>query len=82
MPKADPRANTDVDHYVRTAEIAERGKLDAIFLADQPALEDRAEEKRFNGLEPTITLAAIAGATGHLGLISTSDHEPYNIARP
>ncbi|MFM9616234.1 LLM class flavin-dependent oxidoreductase, partial [Streptomyces niveiscabiei] len=34
--------------------------------------------------EPTITLAAIAGATSQLGLIatiSTSYNEPYNIAR-
>lgn len=83
-PQADPRASIDVAHYVRTAKIAERGKLDAMFLADQPALEDRAEEKSFNGLEPTITLAAVAGATSHLGLIatiSTSYNEPYNIAR-
>lgn len=83
-PQADPRASIDIHHYVRTAQIAERGKLDAMFLADQPALEDRAEEKSFNGLEPSITLAAIATATSHLGLIatiSTSYNEPYNIAR-
>ncbi|MEZ2410361.1 LLM class flavin-dependent oxidoreductase [Bosea sp. RCC_152_1] len=84
VPQADPRASIDIGHYVRSARIAERGKLDAMFLADQPALEDRAEEKSFNGLEPSITLAAIATATSHLGLIatiSTSYNEPYNIAR-
>ncbi|WID98731.1 hypothetical protein QO058_11075 [Bosea vestrisii] len=32
-PQADPRASIDVEHYVRTAKIAERGKLDAMFLA-------------------------------------------------
>ncbi|MFE1599027.1 LLM class flavin-dependent oxidoreductase [Methylobacterium sp. ID0610] len=83
-PQSDPRASFDPGHYVRTARIAERGKLDAIFLADVPVLEDKAEQRSFNGLEPSITLAAVAGATHHLGLIatvSTTYNEPYNIAR-
>lgn len=82
--QSDPCASIDIDHYVRAARIAERGKLDAIFLADTPALENRAEERSFNGLEPSITLAAVATATEHIGLIatvSTTYNEPYNIAR-
>jgi FMN-dependent oxidoreductase (nitrilotriacetate monooxygenase family) len=83
-PQSDARASIDIGHYVRAAQIAERGKLDAIFLADTPVLEHRAEERSFNGLEPSITLAAIATATSHVGMIatvSTSYNEPYNIAR-
>jgi alkanesulfonate monooxygenase SsuD/methylene tetrahydromethanopterin reductase-like flavin-dependent oxidoreductase (luciferase family) len=43
LPESDPRACFDISHYVRVAQIAERGKLDAIFLADTPAITDRIE---------------------------------------
>lgn len=43
LPDSDPHACFDVGHYVRVAQIAERGKLDAIFLADTPAITDRIE---------------------------------------
>lgn len=83
-PQSDPGANFDIGHYVRSAQIAERGKLDAMFLADIPVLEDRAEQRPFHALEPTIVLAAIASATSHIGLIATASttyNEPFNIAR-
>lgn len=34
MEGSDPRASFDVNHYVRVAQIAERGTFDAVFLAD------------------------------------------------
>ncbi|MBV5268928.1 MAG: LLM class flavin-dependent oxidoreductase, partial [Afipia sp.] len=37
LPDSNPGAFFDVGHYVRVAQIAERGKFDAIFLADTPA---------------------------------------------
>lgn len=82
--EADPRAFADIGHYVRTARIAERGTFDAVFLADRPTLEDRADLRPFLSLEPTIVLTAIAAATDHIGLIATASttyNEPYNIAR-
>ena len=66
------------------AQIAERGKFDAIFLADSPAVNDRIDYRSFTSLEPTIILATVAAATSHVGLIgtvSTTYNEPYNIAR-
>lgn len=84
MPESDPHASFDVGHYVRVAQIAERGKLDAIFLADTPAITDRIEYRSFMSMEPTIVLATIAAATKHIGLIATASttyNEPYNIAR-
>jgi len=72
------------DHYVRVAQAAERGTLDAIFLADVPAITERPAYRPFYALEPTVILAAVARATSHIGLIataSTSYNEPYNIAR-
>jgi FMN-dependent oxidoreductase (nitrilotriacetate monooxygenase family) len=84
QPESDPRAGFDVGHYVNVAKIAERGKFDAIFLADTPAITDRIDFRPFQALEPTIVLATVAAATTHIGLIataSTSYNEPYNIAR-
>lgn len=83
-PEADPRAAFDVGHYVRTARIAERGRFDAVFLADIPAISDRIDHRPALALEPTIVLAAIAAATERIGLIgtiSTTFSAPYDIAR-
>lgn len=84
LPDADPRAFVDVQHYVRVAQIAERGKLDAVFLADNAAIVDQIHFRPITALEPTVLLASVAAATTHIGVIgtaSTSYNEPYNIAR-
>ncbi|MCJ2111941.1 LLM class flavin-dependent oxidoreductase [Methylobacterium sp. E-025] len=84
LPDSRPDAFVDVDHFVRVARIAERGKLDAIFLADTPAINDRIDHRPFNALEPTVVLAAVAAATRHVGLVATASttyNEPYNLAR-
>lgn len=81
---SNPADFFDVQYYVRVAQLAERGTFDSIFLADFPALSDRPEYRPFQSLEPTITLATIAAATTHVGLIATASstyNEPYNIAR-
>jgi FMN-dependent oxidoreductase (nitrilotriacetate monooxygenase family) len=82
--KAIPAHFFDVGHYVNVAKIAERGKFDAIFLADIPAVTDRIDYRPFLSMEPTIVLATVAAATTHIGLIATASttyNEPYNIAR-
>lgn len=84
LPGSDPQAYADVKHYVRAAQIAERGTFDAIFLADVPAFSDRPELRPFQSLDPTIVLAQVAAATEFLGLIgtaSTTYNSPYNLAR-
>lgn len=84
LDSADPRAFVDVGHYVRVAQLAERGKLDAVFLADNAAIIDQIDFRPITALEPTVLLASIAAATTHIGVIgtaSTSYNEPYNIAR-
>jgi len=84
LPDSDPGAFYDVQHYVNVAKIAERGKFDAIFLADTPAITDRIDLRPFQSMEPTIVLASVAAATTHIGLIATASttyNEPYNIAR-
>ncbi|QGY05377.1 LLM class flavin-dependent oxidoreductase [Methylobacterium mesophilicum SR1.6/6] len=84
LPDSRPDAFVDIDHFVRVARIAERGKLDAIFLADTPAINDRIDYRPFNALEPTVVLASVAAATSHVGLVATASttyNEPYNLAR-
>ena len=84
LPGSRADAFVDIEHYLRVARIAERGKLDAIFLADTPAISDRIDHRPFNALEPTVVLASVAAATSHIGLIataSTSYNKPYNLAR-
>jgi FMN-dependent oxidoreductase (nitrilotriacetate monooxygenase family) len=83
-PDSNPRDFFNVDFFVRTAQLAERGTFDALFLADFPALSDHPEYRPFQSLEPTITLATVAAHTSHIGLIATASssyNEPYNIAR-
>ncbi|MGY2489096.1 LLM class flavin-dependent oxidoreductase [Cupriavidus sp. CP313] len=84
LPASDPRAFVDVQHYVRLARIAEAGKFDAIFLADNASIADQIHFRPITALEPTVLLACVAAATTHIGLVataSTSYNEPYNIAR-
>jgi hypothetical protein len=68
LPESDPRACFDVGHYVRVAQIAERGKLDAIFLADTPAVTDRIDYRPFLSMEPTIVLATVVPILQNRGL--------------
>lgn len=86
-PEADPLGFAKLDQWLHLARVAERGTLDAIFLADLPGLSLNSEGI-LNGpplsLDPTVLLSAIASATGHIGLVatvSTSFEEPYNVAR-
>ncbi|MEV1320972.1 LLM class flavin-dependent oxidoreductase [Micromonospora arborensis] len=84
LPESDPFAQTDVAHFTRLARIAERGKLDSLFLADSPVLWNSIGRRPAGTLEPTVLLTALAGATSHIGLIATASttyNEPFNLAR-
>jgi FMN-dependent oxidoreductase (nitrilotriacetate monooxygenase family) len=84
LPESDPFANTDVAHYQRLAQLAERGKLDSLFLADGPVLWARVGQRPAAALEPTVLLTALAAVTRQIGLIATASttyNEPYNLAR-
>jgi FMN-dependent oxidoreductase (nitrilotriacetate monooxygenase family) len=85
LPESDPYAATNVAHFQHLARVAERGKLDSLFLADSPVLwHGRVGRRPAATLEPTVLLTALAGATDHIGLIATASttyNEPYNLAR-
>jgi len=74
----------DVEYYRNIARISERGTLDAIFLADGPALVGDVSKAPAGRLEPTVLLTAVALATTHIGVIATASttyNEPFNLAR-
>lgn len=66
-----PTAFADPSFYVRMGKIAERGTLDALFLADGPALRDHPALRPSQALEPTVILTSVAAETERLGLIGT-----------
>ncbi|GAA2373367.1 monooxygenase [Catellatospora methionotrophica] len=82
--EVDPLSYLDIGYYQNIARISERGTLDAIFLADGPALAGDPGGGPSGRLEPTLVLTAIALATERIGVIataSTSYNDPYNLAR-
>ncbi|MFD9498160.1 LLM class flavin-dependent oxidoreductase [Streptomyces sp. NPDC060035] len=84
LPESDPVADTNIEHYRNVAVIAERGKFDSVFLADNPKLTTDIRRRPSGTLEPTVVLTALACATRHIGLIATASttySDPYNLAR-
>ncbi|WP_009474438.1 LLM class flavin-dependent oxidoreductase [Rhodococcus sp. JVH1] len=82
-PDLHPTSFIDPDYYTEVAKIAERGTLDALFLADGPALREDPAVKPTRALEPTTVLGVVASATEHLGLIgtaSTTFNDPFDLA--
>lgn len=79
---ARPREFLDLSAWEELARIAERGLLDAVFLADVLASSDFA--KPWNAFDPFVPLVAAARVTSRVGLVATVSstyREPYDIAR-
>ncbi|GAC70484.1 NtaA/DmoA family FMN-dependent monooxygenase [Gordonia soli] len=82
-PQLHPRSFVDPAYWRRIGELAERGTLDALFLADAPALGDPAHDANPAHLEPTVNWGYVAGATEHVGLVSTASttfNDPVELA--
>jgi FMN-dependent oxidoreductase (nitrilotriacetate monooxygenase family) len=83
--RSSPSVVWDGAHYSAMAQIAERGKFDAVFITDELASPaGQGGDDAAGRLEPITLLALIAGATERIGLVataSTSFTEPYNLAR-
>ncbi|MBD1597683.1 LLM class flavin-dependent oxidoreductase [Pseudomonas typographi] len=88
-PLAQADASQDFEHFKHIAETAERGKLDALFIADVVGLwghhyDALSRTARAEHFEPLTLMAALAAVTEHIGLIATATttyNEPYHIAR-
>ncbi|MFC9624013.1 NtaA/DmoA family FMN-dependent monooxygenase [Streptomyces sp. NPDC056930] len=85
LPGADPSSYTDIDHFVRLAQAAERGKIQLLFFADTPTLSvDLEDHTPQFPIDPLLVFTAIARETERIGLVSTGSttfNEPYNLAR-
>ena len=95
MPDAIPGSESSFAAFVEVAQMAERGRMDAIFFADSVAVQpvdliaegDPAAGKVYRGaagLEPMSLLPALAAVTTRIGLIATGTttyNAPYHIAR-
>ena len=88
-PGAFPDANFNFAHYKRFAQTLERGRFDALFMADHLAvlnmpMEALKRSATATSFEPMTLLPALAAVTEHLGLIATSSttyDEPFHVAR-
>ncbi len=76
---------TSLAYYAEIARIAERGVLDAVFLADNIAIpEYRVTHLPQTQFDPISVLSALAASTSHIGLIgtgSTTYTQPWELAR-
>ncbi|MCX6469349.1 MAG: NtaA/DmoA family FMN-dependent monooxygenase [Corynebacteriales bacterium] len=73
-----------IEHYLEVARIAERGRFDALFLADSPDLQTKEWNAPSRLLDPIVAQSVISAATENIGLIvtaTTSYNDPYNLAR-
>jgi alkanesulfonate monooxygenase len=88
-PQSKANANFSPEHYKNLVQIAERGKLDAVFFADNVGFvstprEISARSATLLFLEPLTLLSYLSAFSKNIGLISTvstSYTEPYHLAR-
>ncbi len=80
-----PSDYLDINYYREVAQLAESGRLHALFLADTLAVsEENFERPNLGAMDPTAVLGALAAVTSRIGLVataSTSFNEPFNLAR-
>jgi FMN-dependent oxidoreductase (nitrilotriacetate monooxygenase family) len=89
-PKGRASDAADINHYIKNAQQAERGKFDLVFDTDSPGVSDEQIETwsrrgfRHTKFEPLTLLSVIASHTKYIGLggtMSTSFNQPFSIAR-
>jgi alkanesulfonate monooxygenase SsuD/methylene tetrahydromethanopterin reductase-like flavin-dependent oxidoreductase (luciferase family) len=90
VPGVPPDGAMSLSHAAHCARVAERGKLDFVFLADSGAVRNhgnpaipREREHEHVKIEPLSLLAALATSTSEIGLVatvSTTYIEPYSLA--
>lgn len=71
-------------YYTDMAQAAERGKLQALFLAEQMTNRDTGTDRPCGAMDTVTVLSFMAAATSRLGLVgtgSTTYNQPYDLAR-
>ena len=80
----DAAVEFDFDYYRRIAQIAERGKLDAVFFASYLHSFNGGGRPPRPVVDPVVVAAALSVLTEHIGFVatvSTTFNDPYNVAR-
>ncbi|MCU1478036.1 MAG: xenobiotic compound DszA family monooxygenase, partial [Subtercola sp.] len=92
-PSAYPEIVMNLDAMIDLAQLAEKGKFHALFLADGNAVRQMETPELFESpgpsdrpasFEPTTVMAAISQHTSRIGMFATSTttyDEPYLVAR-
>jgi FMN-dependent oxidoreductase (nitrilotriacetate monooxygenase family) len=89
-PDAHYHSGARFADMVETAQLAERGKMDFLFLADSAAVDlegspdARGRMGKVVKFEPMTILSALAAVTRNIGFVATSTttfNEPYTLAR-
>lgn len=91
LPEVPAGGSMQFAHYVEMMRIAERGKLDMVFLADTAAARDldstsiaRNREHHIVKHDPHTLLSALAAVTSDVGLVATASttyNDPFQLAR-
>lgn len=91
LPGVSALSGMDIGHHIQGATIAERGRMDFVFMADWASVMNvtdlriaRDKEHAQVKLDPVLACAALAAVTTHVGLVptaSTTYNHPYNFAR-
>ncbi|MEP9364153.1 NtaA/DmoA family FMN-dependent monooxygenase [Nocardioides sp. CN2-186] len=83
-PEIPGDASVDIDWFVETAQLAERGKFDLVFIVDSQFITPYSPPHYLNRLEPLTLLSALATQTSRIGLVgtaTTSFNSPFNLVR-
>lgn len=83
-PDVQADAFEDFEFYKEIAEIAERGKLDMLFLSDGLTFDRLSHPGEIVRFDPLTLLPALATVTDKIGLVATASttyNEPFHIAR-
>jgi Luciferase-like monooxygenase len=83
-PRVPSNASTDINYYVKTAQVAEQALFDALFIVDSQFINATYPSHYLNRLEPLTLLSAVATHTSRIGLVATASstyNSPFNLAR-
>jgi FMN-dependent oxidoreductase (nitrilotriacetate monooxygenase family) len=92
-PDSKAHEYRELDHWIETAQILERGRFDALFIADAlgplEVYQGRPDAALRDGIQtptddPLLLISALAAATRHLGFavtVSSTYERPYQFAR-
>lgn len=74
----------DPDYYRRLTELAHKGRFDAVFFSDHPALMTDPNSRPFHTIDPLILCSALAAQVPDIGFVATMSstyNSPFNFAR-